>query len=149
MALADDLKAIVWSVRAIPGQLGLRPYSATIVQGVDLGEQTGDDAGVYLDVPILEASGQSPRIRQLSDEELALAGLGAGLWKVGPFTPDFTSGGTAIADMLGTTLDAGDTLRIRLTGPRYPDGALFRIVKVGHDHALHYDLTLAPVSTEA
>jgi hypothetical protein len=148
MTLADSLKPLVSSIRAIPAQLGLRPYSASIVTGINLGAHTGDQVGAYEEIPITESGGVPPRIRQLSDEELALANLGAGLWKVGPFTPDFTTGGTAIADMLGTSLDTGDTRYVKLTGPAYPNGAFFRVVKVGHDHAMHYDLTIAPSSTE-
>lgn len=148
MTFADTLKPLLWSIRAIPGQLGLRPYSASLVNGVNLGAHTGDQAGAYEEIPIVESGDQPPRIRQLSDEEIALANLGTGLWKIGPFTPDFTTGGTAIADMLGTSLDTGDTRYVKLTGPAFPNGALFRVVKIGHDHAMHYDLTLAPSSTE-
>lgn len=115
--------------------------------GLNLGSHTGDEAGVYQEIPITESGGVPPRIRQLSDEECALSNLGVGLWKVGPFTPDFAGGGTALSDVLGTELDAGDTQYVKLTGPAYPNGAVFRLVKIGHDHALHYDLTLAPSST--
>lgn len=148
MALADDLKAIVWSVRAIPNQLGLRPYSVSLVSGINLGDHTGDAAGSYPEIPIVESGGAPPKCRQLSDEEVAMANMGAGLWKIGPFTPYFATGGTDIADLLGKNLDRGDTQYVKLTGPAYPSGALFRIAKVEHDHALHYELTVAPVSLE-
>lgn len=148
MSFADDLKPLLWSIRAIPGQLGLRKYSVSIVTGINLGDHTGDDAGSYPEIPIVESGNQPPRVRQLSDEELALANMGAGLWKIGPFTPYFTTGGADITDLLGKLLETGDTQYVKLTGPAFPAGALFRIVKVGHDHALHYDLTVAPVSVE-
>lgn len=151
MTIADDLKPIVWALRAIPAQFGLRPYRVSLVTGVNLGAHTGDEAGAYPEIVISEHGGAPPKVRQLNDEEIALANMGGGLWKVGPFTPYFTGateGGNYLPDILGKNLDTGDTHYVRLVGPAYPDGALFRIVKVGHDHALHYELTIAPVSAE-
>jgi len=151
MTLADSLKPVIAGIRAIPGQLGLRPYTVEIVNGVNLGTHTGDKRGAYLTTPIVEHGGYPPKVRQLTDEEIALAGLGAGLWKIGPITPHYsgaTEGGTQLHNVLGKYLNTGDTQYIRLTGPAFPQGALFRIVKVGHDHAMHYDITVAPASNE-
>ena len=41
MALADDLKPVIDSIRAIPGQLGLRPNRVFLVEGSWSGDYTG------------------------------------------------------------------------------------------------------------
>lgn len=144
MTLADDLKPLVWSIRAIPGNLGLRPYSVAIVNGYKQGTHTGD-LTIFETTSVTEGGGQSPRVRWLSDEEVALAGIGHGLVEIGPITPSHTGDGTDLGLLTAAELDAGDVLHVLITGPKHPDGAVYRVVKVTADRALQYRLTCRPV----
>ena len=145
MALADTLKPILYSVRSIPGQLGLRPYSVAILSTTYSGAHTGRGDAIIESTAITEANGQPPKVRQLDTEELALGGLGKGSLRIGPITPGHTGGGTLI-ETLKPCLIAGQTLHVIVTGPEYPNGAKFAIKDVQTDRALHYTLTVEPVS---
>lgn len=145
MSFADDLKELAYEIRAIPGELGMRPYSAAILLGTWSGTNTGRGDTINECLPLLEANGQNPKIRQLTDEEIALGGLGKGSIRIGPITPAFAGGGTSIST-LQPCVAAGQTVHVILTGPEYPNGAKFAVKSVGSDHALHYTLDVSPVS---
>ncbi len=145
MALADTLKPILYSVRAITGQFGLRPYSVAIVQTTYSGAHTGRGTSSGTPVAITEGNGQPPKVRQLNTEELALGNLGKGSLRIGPITPGHPGGGTAI-EVLKPCLAAGQTVHVIVTGPEYSNGAKFAIKDLETDHALHYMLTVEPVS---
>lgn len=145
MALGDNFRAICYAARAIPGQLGLRPHTVSLIEGTNLGPQTGDFTGDYTETPIVESDSQPPKVRWLNDEQLALANLGGGAVDVGPITSFYTTGGTDLAQLAGQDLEAGDTLHIKITGPKHPTGALYRVTKITAHRALHYMLRCSPV----
>ncbi len=109
------------------------------------GAYTGRGVATNTDVPITEANSQPPKVRFLSGEELALGQLYAGAVEIGPITPDFPGGGTNLSGILPALAD-GQTVHVKLTGPKFPDGALFRIKDVKTDRAFHYMVTAEPVS---
>ncbi len=145
MGFRDDLRALCYSVRSIPGQLEMRPYSVAIRTGSWSGAYTGRGVATNTDVLITESGGHNPKVRFLSGEELALGQLDSGAVEIGPITPDFPGGGTDLGDLLPAVAD-GQTVHVLLTGPKYPDGAQFRITDVKTDRAFHYKLTAQPVS---
>jgi len=142
MTLADDLKPIIEGIRAIPGQLGLRPYRVFVKTGTWTGDRTGEGGEVVAEVELLE-NGYSPKVRFLDDEAIALGGLDKGSVRIGPITPEHSTGGTDIDDLLGTALVVGETLQLRLSGP---DGdALFVVKNKSFDRALHWTIEAQPV----
>lgn len=146
-ARRDRYRAIAYRARAIAGeQHGLRPHTASIIQTIWSGAHTGDGSRSETETAIVEAGGQPPKIRWLNDEALALGNLAKGSVQVGPITPLFSGGGTDLVAIQGTALLAGDTLHVRITGPKHPTGALYRITKVDEDRALRYMITAEPVS---
>ena len=145
MTLRDNLLPIVYAVRAIPGNMGLRPHSVAILATTYSGTHTGRGDSITESTAITEANGQPPKVRQLNTEELALGGLGKGSLRIGPITPGHTGGGTLI-ETLKPCLIAGQTLHAIVTGPEYPNGAKFAIKDIQTDRALHYTLTVEPVS---
>jgi hypothetical protein len=146
MSAADGFKAICFAARAIPGQMGLRPYQAWIVIGTWNGDNTGRGARAQDLIPILEANGQSPKIRVMNTEELALSGLGKGSMKIGPITAPFAGGGNPWA-AAKAEVSTGQTLHIKIIGPDLPDpGALFLVKSWNADHALHETLVISPVA---
>lgn len=130
--------------RRIPGEHGLRPYGVAIVVGTWSGKYVGGGAKYEQLEPIREANGQSPKVRFLSEEALALANLNKGSCTIGPITPPYTGGGTALSDLV-PAVHQRQTVHVKLIGPAYPDGAKFAVKEVKTDRALHWLLTCEPV----
>jgi hypothetical protein len=149
MTLADDLKPIVYSARAIAGNLGFRPHSAAIVVASTPGTHTGDGTRSETVTSLFEAEGQSPRIRWLSDEEIALGQLGMGAVEVGPITPLHNGNGTDLDLLTGADMTDGQVRLLRITGPNHPSGADYRITSVSADRPLRYMIRAVPVGTQA
>lgn len=144
MTFADDIKATLTSIRSIPGQMGLRPYSVkTVVRCAhgDLDSLSLESGYTETETEITEAGGYPPKVRQLSDEERTHWGFSRGSYRVGPITPAHTGGGTELSALMREE-DWRDKLFVVLTGPEWPNGARFRVVDVESDRALHYTLTV-------
>ena len=147
MSFSDDLKPLLNSVRSIPGSLGIRPHSVAIVVGVWSGSHTGEGSEDQTTTPITEADGQPPKVRWLKQDERALADLPEGTCEIGPITPSFGGGGLDISQFnSAASLSRGDTLHIVITGPQHPSGAVYRVIQVNADKALHYSIRAVPVS---
>ena len=145
MSIRDSLRQLAYNVRAIPNAYGLRPYhSVAILAGAWSGTVTGRGLFTAELTPITEANGAPPKVREVSTEELALGNLGKGSLKIGPITPDFPGGGTAI-DVLKPAVDAGQTVQVLITGAGNPDGSLYVIKSINADHGLHWTMTVTPV----
>jgi hypothetical protein len=145
VTLADDLKPLLHSLRSLPGQLGLRPHTVSIVTRVWSGDHTGEGTMTETVTPLEHDDNQPPRCRWLNDEQRALAGLVKDAVDIGPFTPGFSSGGTELAALDGRDLDTGNTLHLRITGPNHPTGALYRISRITRDRSLRYLVRAEPV----
>lgn len=144
MSLRDDLLPLIHSVRGIPGDLGLRPYTVDIVVGTWSGDYTGRGSVDTETVRLAEGNGQNPKVRTPNDEELALGNLARGEFVVGPVTPSNGTIGTALADLI-PSLHNGQTRHAIVTGPGHENGTMMRVREVKTDRALHYMLTLSPV----
>ncbi|HVJ19907.1 MAG TPA: hypothetical protein VM686_31045 [Polyangiaceae bacterium] len=149
MTLADDLKPIVYSARAIAGTLGFRVHSVAIVIAETDGEHTGDGVRAETVTAITEDLGQPPRVKWLNDEEIALGQLGAGAIEVGPITPLHNGNGTELATLTGADMTDGQVRLLRITGPNHPSGADYRITSVSADRPLRYMIRAVPVGTQA
>jgi hypothetical protein len=145
VTLADSLKPLLFSARAIAGGLALRTH--TISRVVRYADSPRDDISEKV-TPIVEANGQPPKIRWLNGEELTIAQLNPGTAEVGPMTPLFSGGGVDIALLRGDDLSVNDKLYFRITGPHHPDGALYRRLDLTDYKALHYMMKLVPVEQE-
>lgn len=139
MSFAEDIRATLTSIRAIPGQYGLRPHSVTIVRVSFSGDHTGDGAVYDNETPITEGDGQPPKVRWLNQEELALGSLPNGSCTIGPITPVVGLDLSLLSNVL-----TGGTVALRIVGPQHPNGALYRITQVNADRGLHYTLVAKP-----
>lgn len=146
MALTDDLKPALWQIRAIPGLLGLRPHTVEVAVGSWSGGATGHGTETQAWALVTEASGQNPKVRWLNDEEVALSQMPAGSCDIGPITPSFSGGGTALAALTGGSATVAQTFLIRITGPRHPNGATYRLTQSHEDRALQYMLRATPIA---
>jgi hypothetical protein len=149
MALADDLKPLLASIRAIPGQLGLRPHSVTLVGARTSGSTgyTGDGGRWELETAIQHTGGYSPKVRWAKDQDVAMGLVPKGAVTVGPVTSDFT-GYEHLVKLTGGDLETGAVRLLRITGPKHPKGADYRITEVKCERALHYLITAEPVGTQ-
>lgn len=147
MSLADDLKPLLREVRAIPGQLGLRPHTVKILSRGWSGEHSGDGIRYDAEIDVVEGDNQPPKVRWLTDEELAVGSLASGTIQVGPITSDDSSR-TWLDDLLGSNLETGDARYLVITGPKHPCGAKYRITRVTAHRALHYLVQAQPVDEE-
>lgn len=145
MTLADDLKPLLHSARAIAGDLGLRPYSVQVQVVAYSGNYAGEGTVTEGTTAIVEANGQPPKVRALDDEERAIGGLPDGTWEIGPITPDHAGGGISFATLIGDTATDGEQVHYILTGPEFPSGARFVRQSVTSDRALHYMLRVRPL----
>jgi hypothetical protein len=143
----DDMRALCYSVRSLPGGLfDMRPYSVAVRVTTWSGSHPGDGTETATSTAITEANGQPPKVRFLNDEEIALGGLPSGSVEVGPITPDFPGGGTALSTLAPAS--PASTVHYILTGPEFPTGAVFERASVRTDRAFHYLITLKPVSAK-
>jgi hypothetical protein len=143
--LADGLKGLAYGVRSLPGKLGVRPHTVSIVRRSWSGSQPGDGVQTDVETKIHEGGNQPPKIRWLTEEQLAVGQLQPGTVAVGPITQKFNGGGTDLSDLDASELLTGEARYLRITGPMHPKGALYKIIKLSADHALHYTLTASPV----
>lgn len=134
-ARLNRYRQIAGRARAIPGLYGLRPYTVAII----VANWTGDYVGAWDEfddraVPIVETSGQPPKVAFDSEDPLV-----KGKCVIGPITPPYPGGGTALETLVRRVLDSQESY-VRITGPNYPDGANFAVTQVHTDHALHWTL---------
>ena len=141
---ADTWRAIAYSLRSLPAEFGLRPYSVSIVTGTWTGSHVGDGDRLDQETPILE-NGANPKVRFANEEQRALSGMPIGSCEVGPITPDHGANGTPLTD-IAPRVAAHETVHVIITGPAYPDGARFAVHEVKTDRALHWTLVCMPVS---
>lgn len=146
MGFRDDVRAIAYAARAIPGLLEMRPYSVAVRVTTWSGSHVGDGTETATTTSITEANGANPKVRWLSGEDRALNGLPDGSVEVGPITPEHSGGGTALSALAPST--PGTTVHYILTGPEHPNGGVYERVGVRTDRAFHYMLTLKPVSAQ-
>lgn len=129
MTLADSLKQTVFNARGIAGTLGFRTHTAALF--------TDFEGGGNSLVPLVEGSGQPPKIVWTKDEDNPHDAGPEDTIVVGPITPAFTGGGTDL-ELLTADVFAGTARYLLITGPRHPDGAKYRITNVDAQKALRY-----------
>jgi hypothetical protein len=144
MSYPEEWLAVVWSARNIPGVLGLRPHSVSIVNTAWTGDHTGDGARYSEVTPIVESGGYPPKVRWMKDDEIAVGDLPKGTAEIGPITPSFSGGGLDLAGVDGSELLKGETRQLLITGPQHPEGALYRVTNIKSERALHYMLRAEP-----
>lgn len=142
MTLADRLKPLAHKVRGIPGRVGVRPHSVSLLTSSWSGTHSGD--GTRTDTTLaLTEGGQNPKVRWATDEERVVGGLSDGTVDIGPLTPDH-DGLSRLDDIRGDALATGDARYLTITGPKHPNGARYRIIEVRADRGLRYMLRAAP-----
>lgn len=148
MPLAQGLRKLAYSVRAIPGQLGVRPHRVSVLKRSWSPSHPGDGDRLDVETALTEAGGQPPKVRWLSDEELTVGSLNPGTVEIGPVTPAFPGGGTNLGTLDGSAIQAGEARYLWIVGPMHPQGAIYKITKLTADRALRYMIQATPAGTE-
>lgn len=136
----DSILPSVNAIRAIPGQLGWRPYTLTIETRTWSGAEIGEGTETVTLTPITEQYGQPPKIRWLDTEQLALGGYERATIEIGPMTPAYPGGGILASTLEPHNLPNNTVVQYKLVGPAYPTGVYCRIVSFNHDFAGHFTL---------
>lgn len=142
MGFRDDIRSLCHDVRSIPGQLEMRPYGVEAVTRSWSGDEPGQGLEQVERIVVTEAGGQPPKVRWLTDEEIAVGGFEASTVEVGPITPDFPGGGTIIDILKREGKGARALLHFVLTGPEFPCGGNFKLKDFTSHRAFQYKLTL-------
>lgn len=144
ITLRDALLPVLSHLRAIPGRLGMRPYRVILVTTTwtgGTGGNVGDGTKTTVRRNVTE-SGQPPKVRWLTNEEITLAGYSRPTIEVGPITPNHPRGGTSLATLKAKAATGEVEFYYELTGPDFPTGAKFVLVEDMSDRALRYTVRL-------
>jgi hypothetical protein len=134
--------------RRLPGVHGLRPWRVYADVGSwssSAGHPFGEGTRTDTETELLE-TGQPPRVRELSDERVALGGGEKGDLSIGPITP---IEGSAWATLTGSGVTPGDSWRVRLVHDETGDVKHCVVKSISQDRALHVMLTVRPVRTNS
>jgi hypothetical protein len=143
---ANVFRRIADRARAIPAKFGLREHTVTLITRLTSGAGLPWDApGIEKRTPITVSGGAAPKVRFPSQREIALGMMSMGSVVIGPFTPDYGSGGIDRSLFDGSQMATGDGLLIEVTGPQFPSGARFRSKNINLDRALHVTMVCNPV----
>jgi hypothetical protein len=145
MPLIDDaFLDMVRSIRAIPGELGVRPHRVYLVEVDSTGSTWGEGTVTTTETEITE-DGQPPKVSQANDEQRALGNLADGALRIGPITPPSSGAGITATKLNGSSLTAGtDSLRIRVAGPLGDN--YYTISSKTQESATKWMLTVEPVA---
>ena len=147
MTIADNLKVLAHSIRAIPGRMGIRVHSIQLVISDWSGLHSGDGTRTDSFTKILE-TGQNPKVAWMTDEERALADLSSGSVKIGPITADHGAV-SRLSLIRGKDLQDTDARYIKITGPKHPNGASYRIKTLITHKAIHYFIIASPAEVKS
>jgi hypothetical protein len=147
MSYADEYRELADECRAIPDEHGLREHTVSLVTSYWTGGLPGVGDEVEASVPITVFGTSPPKVRFPTQREIALGLMSEGSVVVGPFTPDYGTGGFNRSLLDGSLVETGETLHLLITGPQHPDGQRYRIKNSNVDRALRIVLTCVPAGS--
>lgn len=125
MSLKDDLLPLVDTLRAIPGELGFRPFQVWVRKTTYAGPRVSVGASTFTETRLL-VNGQNPKVRELKGKDV-VAGtpeMAASTFEIGPVTPSFPGGGVSYGTINPTKTSVPTTVLFVLKGPGLPDEGL-------------------------
>ncbi len=144
MSLASRILRPLDKIRAIPGRLGLHPFTVTVRTNRWSGARVGFGTLTRSNTQLFIDGNQNPKVKQLSNQD---AMLSAGVYsnqdfRVGPMTPPFNLGGIAYAT-LDQAMNPSTEFYFKLTGPGLPPaGAWYSRLRDETDSSLHIYIIL-------
>lgn len=142
-------RKVAGDARAVPGSYGLRRFRVYAIVREWTGATIGDGLSGDVVTELLEA-GYPPKVRELTGEEIAVNGLSGRTFEVGPFTPEWESGGDTGGVKFTDIMPAakgGSTERLyRIVGDEFgEEGQLFALSQWAKTANFRYTLQLTPI----
>lgn len=151
MSLKDELLPLVDELKAIPGELGFRPYQVWVRTVESAGSRSGIGARTLSETRLL-VGGQDPKVREVKREDVT-AGNKAHLeaeYDIGPLTPEFAGGGVAEDTINPQQTGTPAQVFFVLKGPGLPtSGLLCRRVSDKMDRPLRIVVRVKGIGREA
>lgn len=125
MSLKDDLLPLIDSLRAIPGELGFRPYQVWVRVTTYAGPRVGVGAVSVTETQLL-VGGQNPKVREVKNKDV-VAGTSeftSATYDIGPLTPTFSGGGFGASTLDPEKTSTPTTVLYVLKGPGMPSEGL-------------------------
>ena len=144
MSLRDDLLPVLDEVRAIPGELGLRPFEVWMRVTTWDGGRVGVGTKTTTDTQFL-VGGQNPKCHVLTSKDVVASG---GLYseadvRVGPLTPQFPGGGSDTTAFDPPVTGAATQVAFRILGPGITAGGdWYRKIGQNDVAPLRYEIIL-------
>lgn len=140
MALKDDLLPLVDELRAIPGDLGFRPFEVYVRKKMYAGPRIGVGAVTTTETRLL-VGGQNPKVREKRSKDVVAGTPEAqdSIFEIGPLTPAFAGGGIDEEVINPTRTATPTTFLFLLKGPGLPEeGLLCQRIEGDTDRPLRY-----------
>lgn len=142
-AFVDGLRGLASGIRSIPGDIGVRPYSASLITRSWSGSSAGKGTATETVVPLLHGY-QNPKVKAVNEHRVSLGiGFEIGDLTVGPVTPVEDVSWT---DILQTSMANEQEVIVRLTHLESGVDADYRIVHAARDRTFSILLTVRPVT---
>lgn len=125
MSLKDDLLPLIDTLRAIPGDLGFRPYQVWVRTTTYAGPRVGVGAKTVTETRLL-VGGQDPKVREVRRKDV-FAGTPESVnaeYDIGPLTPEFAGGGVSESTINPEKTSTPTTVTFLLKGPGLPTEGL-------------------------
>lgn len=122
MTLKDDLLPLIDRLRAIPADLGFRPYQVWVRTTTWTGSRFGVGTKTVTDTRLL-VGGKDPKVREVRRKD-AVAGTSELVnadYEIGPLTPEFASGGVAESTINPQKGNDPGTVLFLIKGPGMPE----------------------------
>lgn len=126
MSLKDDLLPLIDTLRAIPGELGFRPYQVWVRTTTYAGPRVGIGSKNVTETRLL-VGGQDPKVREVHRKDVVAGSseLVNAEYDIGPLTPEFAGGGVAASTINPDKTSTPTTVMFLLKGVGLPaDGLL-------------------------
>lgn len=125
MALKDDLLPLVDTLRAIPGELGFRPYQVWVRKVVWSGARVGLGSASVTETRLL-VGGRDPKVREIRSKDVVAGSVeySDADYEIGPLTPEFAGGGVAESTINPTKNGQPTEVTFLVKGPGMPTEGL-------------------------
>lgn len=122
MSIVRDSLPILNSARALLSDVGLRPYTVSLLVTTWSGAAVGQGTRSQVETPLTVANGRPPKVRQMSAKEIVAQGgtLEDQIFEVGPLTPSYAGGGTDAALINPPVTGSPTEVHFLLRGPGIP-----------------------------
>lgn len=151
MSLVSDLLQTIDEGRELLADVGLRPYTVSLLVVTHAGEYPGDGSSYTTSTPITVAHGKAPKVKVVDDKDIVQGGaFSKTRYEIGPLTPAYATGGVSPEDLEPPATNKPREVFYVLKGPGLPtNGMLCKKVADRLDSPFRYVITVETLGREA